>query len=329
MPKKFPTFDQCYQAVPDVIKPANFDIFWEEEIQRIKKRPLEPQQKLRIKTSIAKESYYDIQFRGHQDTFIQGYLTLPRKFKKVPLLITLHDYWENLSHLEMVHEKLVSHGIAHLHLYLQSREQLLQKPADDRQNTQNTKSEFVYPPLFLETYRQSSQDYGVFLILDVLRAIDFIRLNKDIQHTEVGILGRGLGAGLAVFAAAFRPESVKVLALERPSLVWIEQFLKWSSSQLALEYQKIVQHRKQKWKRTEEVYAIYSDAIFVAGKIKIPVLMSIGLEDPLHPAYCGFGLFNIIRSEKSMQIFTDENQDPQQRKERTRSIEFIVEHLAS
>ncbi|MCS7205888.1 MAG: acetylxylan esterase [Leptospiraceae bacterium] len=325
MAKKFPSFDECYHAKPVIEMPENFDTFWEEEILKLKKRPLEPIQKLRLKTNIAKESFYDIQFRGHLDNYIQGYLILPRKLKKVPLIITLHDYWKEFTLLNEMNQMISSQNIAHLHLYLQPQEILQQIHEEEKDDP---KKEFLFPTLFLDAYKQStSHDYGVFLVLDVLRSIDFIRLNKNIEHTKVGILGRGLGANLAIFAAALRPESIKVLALERPSLVWMEYFIKYSHSQLSKEYQKILQSKKQKVKKIIDSHSIYNDALLVANKIKVPTLISVGMEDEEHPSYCAFGFFNSIQTDKYMQVFTDEKQDPDQRKERTKSLEFLIERL--
>ncbi|GIX41812.1 MAG: hypothetical protein KatS3mg129_1545 [Leptospiraceae bacterium] len=177
----------------------------------------------------------------------------------------------------------------------------------------------------MDTYKQPFQyDYGVFLILDLLRAIDFIRLNKSIRHDKIAILGRGLGANLATFAAAFRPESVKVLSLERIAPVWFESFIKYSNSQLAKEYQKIIQLKKNKKQNT---YHFLNEPLYIVDKINIPVLMSVGLEDPEHPAYPAFGFFNLLNCDKSIQIFTDEKQDPDQKKERETSLNFIIEYL--
>lgn len=324
MAKKFLSFDECYSALPEVKKPKQLNSFWEEEILKIKKKPLEPVSKIKFKKTFAKESFYEIQYKGHLDTIIYGFFNIPRKFQKVPVVITLHDYWEEFSNLNFITSFLVSNGIAHLHLFLQDRN-IMQKTLNMDINSK--KNEFLYPALFLDTFKQPySYDYGVFLILDILRAIDFIRLNKSISHEKIGILGRGLGANLAIFAAYYKQESIKVIALERPSLFWIETFVKYSQSQLAKEYSKILQLKKQKQKDTE-VLTFYNEPLYFAQEINIPLIMSVGLEDQIHPAYSAFGFFNLYKGEKSMQIFTDENQDPENKKERKANLEFLVENL--
>ncbi len=326
MPKKFPTFDECYSAIPKIKRPEHFLSFWEEEIIKIKKKPLEPVSKLILRKSLTKGNLYDIQFRGHQENIIEGFLNIPRKLKKVPLVISIHDYWEKFERIEEINNTLIEKGIAHLHLYLHKRDFYTQQNFKQNENTE--KQEYKFPPIFLETFKQPFRyDYGVFLILDVLRSIDFIRLNKSIRHDKLGIYGRGLGANLAVFAAAFRPESVKVLSLERISPVWFEYYIKYSNSQLAKEYQKIIQLKKLK-KDDPSSYQFMNDPIFIADDIKIPVLMSVGLEDEIHPAFCAFGFFNLLKCDKNIQIFTDEKQDPMKIKEQSASLNFLIEHLS-
>jgi len=327
MPKKFPTFDECYKAIPEVRKPLNFDKLWEEEIIKIKKKPLEPVSKLKLRKSLTKTSNYEIQFKGHLDNIIHGYLIIPRKLTKVPAVISVHDYWQEFNNLEEMNQTLTNNGIAHLHLYLHKEEILEEHLKNISSSDKSKKIEFLYPPYFLDTFKQPfNYDYGVFLVLDLLRAIDFIRLNNSIRHDRIGIIGRGLGANLAVFAAAFRPESVKALALERISPVWFENFIKLSSSQLAKEYQKIVLLKKSQ-NKNQNLYEFLNEPLFIANKIQIPTIMSVGLEDPEHPAYTAFSFFNLLNCDKSMQIFTDENQDPNQKKERETSLQFLIENL--
>lgn len=325
MAKRLPTFDECYSALPKITVPKQFYIFWEEQILKLKKKPLEPVTKIKFKKSFAKESFFEIQYNGHLNKLVHGFINIPRKFQKVPIVITLHNYWEEFPQLNQITNFLYSKGIAHMHIYLQDKN-LLTKYGQFPTETKE-KKEFLYPALFLNTYKQPyAYDYGVFLILDILRAIDFIRLNKHIRHDRIGILGRGLGCNLAIFAAYYKSESVRALALERPSLVWIDAFVKYSQSQLSKEYQKILQLKKQKQKGIE-VFEFYNDPIYFAQEIQVPMLMSVGLQDTLHPAFAAFGFFNLYRGEKSMQVFTEETLDPNQEKERKASLDFLAQEL--
>ncbi len=322
MKKKYPSFDNCYNAIPSLPVFENFDTLWDELILNIKKRPLEPVTKLKFKKTFAKETLYEIQIKGHSDLPIHGFLNIPRRISKVPVVLTLSDYWEDLENLENITVFLSHKGIAHLHIYLFNKKQALEYQKN--QMSSNKKDTFSFPPLFLETFQKNPKDdYSIFLILDIIRAIDFVRLNKNLRHDRLGILGRGLGANLGIFAAAFRPESVKALALERPSLCWIESFLEYSESQIAKEYHRILKSRVFKEKKGK----LLNEPLYVVDKIKIPVMMSIQMDDPIHPAYPAFGFFNLLKCEKSMQIFTEDSRQDQIKIEREKNLKFLIEVL--
>lgn len=317
-----PGFDECYQARPEPIIPSQFQSFWNSVILSLKKVPLEPQLKLRLKRSIARESLNDIQFRSQNDTIISGFLNVPRKLKRVPTVITFHDYLSDFDRInESFTEPLSSAGIAHLYIKMRGHEKL-------SLNFANKPKEAVsLPTLFLAQQGiPFEQSYGVSLVLDALRAVDFLRLNKNINHSAIGILGRGLGCVPAMFAAAFKPESIKALSLERPGPVWHDEWQQLSQSPLSSEWNEWTKGRTVQKKELKERLK-YLDPLYLTSEIQCPVLMSTGLEDLIHPALPGFGLFNLLRTEKAMQIFTDEEQDPHQKKEHKQQVEFLIETL--
>ncbi len=316
-----PGFDECYQALPQLARPAQFQSFWNSVILSLKKVPMEPQLKLRLKRSFARETLHDVQFRTHNDTIQSGFLNIPRKLKRIPAVITFHDYLSDFESVnENITEPLSQAGIAHLHLNMRGHEA-------SQRSTRSRDAQAMPPTPFLDQQGQPfERSLAVSMILDALRAVDFLRLNRNINHTAIGLLGRGLGCVPALFAAAFKPESIRALALERPGPVWHEQWMSLSQSSLAREWSEWLKGRSaQKKELREKMKNI--DPIFLAEDIGCPVMMSTGLEDPEHPALPAFGLFNLLHTEKSMQIFTDEAQDPDHKKEHQKQVEFLIETL--
>ncbi|MBW7858982.1 MAG: acetylxylan esterase, partial [Leptonema sp. (in: Bacteria)] len=281
-----PRFDECYQARPEPIIPSQFQSFWNNVILSLKKVPLEPQLKLKLKRTIARESLNDIQFRSQNDTILTGFLNTPRKLKRIPVVITFHDYLSDFNRInESFTEPLSAAGIGHLYIKMRGHENL----ASNFNQTGKTKEPSSAPTLFLDQQGVPfERSYGVSLVLDALRAIDFLRLNKNINHSAIGILGRGLGCVPAMFAAAFKPESVKGLSLERPGPVWHEEWLQLSQSQLAVEWNEWTKGRSVQKKELRERLK-YLDPIYVTSEIQCPVLMSTCLEDSHQPGLPGFG----------------------------------------
>lgn len=319
-----PGFDECYQALPELTRPAQFQSFWNSVILSLKKVPLEPQLKLRLKRTFARESLHDVQFRSHNDTVLSGYLNIPRKLKRVPTVITFHDYLSDFERVnESITDPLSQAGIAHLYLKMRGHE----NPAVFARPTRSKDGAGAQTTFFLDQQGQPfERSFGVAIILDALRSVDFLRLNRNINHTAIGLMGRGLGCVPALFAAAFKPESVRALSLERPGPVWHEEWLQLSQSPLAREWNEWMKGRSaQKKELREKMRQI--DPVYLSQEINCPVLMSTGLEDAEHPALPGFGLFNLLRTEKAMQIFTDEAQDPDHKKEHQQQVEFLIEKL--
>lgn len=322
-----PNFDECYQARPAVERPAQFQAFWNSVILSLKKVPLEPQLKLRIKRSFARESLNDVQFRSHNDTVLSGFLNVPRKLKRVPAVITFHDYLSDFTRVnESITEPLSQAGIAHLYLRMRGHEHANLSPPGGHPRRGEPAARGARTFFLDQQGAPFERSFGVSIILDALRAIDFLRLNRSINHTVIGLLGRGLGCAPALFATAFKPESIRALALERPGPVWHERWLALADNEMAREWNEWMKGRSaQKRELREQMKQI--DPIYLSEEIGCPVLMSTGLEDPEHPALPGFGLFNLLRTEKSMQIFTDEVQDPEHKKEREQHIQFLIETL--
>jgi cephalosporin-C deacetylase-like acetyl esterase len=283
--------------------------------------------KLRLKRSFARESLNDVQFRSHNDTILSGYLNVPRKLKRVPAVITFHDYLSDFDRVnESITDPLSQAGIAHLYLKLRHHENLSMPAARLRGRGKDTGN--TIPTLFLDQQGQPfERNYGVAVILDALRAVDFLRLNRNINHTAIGMLGRGLGCVPALFAAAFKPESIRALGLERPGPVWHEQWLQLSQSPLAQEWNEWMKGRSSQKKDLREKMKLI-DPVYLSSDIGCTILMSTGLEDAEHPALPAFGLFNLLRTEKAMQIFTDEAQDPDHKKERQQQTDFLIEALS-
>jgi len=325
MAVRHPGFDECYQALPQLTAPGQFQSFWNSVILSLKKVPLEPQLKLRLKRTFARETLNDIQFRSHNDTFISGFLNVPRKLKRVPAVITFHDYLSDFQHIkDTITDPLSQAGIAHLYLKMRGHEDpsVIYRPSRSKDQANQPKT------FFLDQEGQPfDRTYGVSIILDALRAVDFLRLNRSINHTAIAILGRGLGCIPALFAAAFKPESIRCLALERPGPVWHTQWLQLAASPLADEWNAWLKGRTaHKRDLRENIKQI--DPVYLAGELKCPVFMSTAAEDDEHPAYPAFGLFNLFPVEdKSMWFSTDQSQDPHQKKERQKHIEFLIENL--
>ena len=331
-----PTFDDCYQALPELKLPRNLDRFWQDAILGLKRLPVEPQQKLVLKKSFGKESLSDIAFQSVGPAIIRGQLFVPRRRGKAPVVIHFPDYEEKASFPVAVKDysrTLTEKGIALLSVELRESAALAaaraarqrQSAASGRGNAANA-VEGPPPPIVQMGVDPMEDSYIVRSFLDGLRAVDFIRLQKGIDSARIGLLGRGLGAAMASFVAAMRADSVVALSLERPSPAWLGRWLDDAQSSMAEQIRYLLRSKsgsRTKWKKNLELI----DPLNWTSAVKVPILVSAGLEDRVHPPMSVFGYFNHLQTEKAMQFFTDEEQDPTGKKERLTSLDFLAEHL--
>ena len=118
--------------------------------------------------------------------------------------------------------------------------------------------------LFLVNYRgyggSSGQPAEAALFADALAVFDHVRR----EHSEIAVMGRSLGSGVAVFVASARPVERLVLVTAFDSLVNVaKEYFRWLPLGLLLR------------DRYESVSR--------AGEVKTPVLMVIAGEDEIIP----------------------------------------------
>lgn len=327
--------------------PRGLDKFWQDAILGLKRLPVEPHQKLVLKKSFGKESLSDISFQSIGPATIHGQLFVPRRRGKTPVVVHFPDYDERASFPGAVKDysrSLTEKGIALLSVALRSGPDSTPtvkavpggrattrtnstRPAGSRGSGGNTAElDIPVPPLISMGIDPMEKSYLVTCYLDALRAVDFLRLQKGVDSSRIGLLGRGLGSAMAAFVAAMRPESVVAMSLERLSPAWMQRWLDDSRGPVAEQVRELLRQKsgsRTKWKKNLDLV----DPLNWAPSYRIPVLVSAGLEDLVHPPLPVFGFFNHLQTEKSMQFFTDEEQDPTGKKERLTSLDFLAEQL--
>jgi cephalosporin-C deacetylase-like acetyl esterase len=172
------------------------------------------------------------------------------------------------------------------------------------------------------------QNFIFLAILDAVRAVDFLRLQKMIDSSRIGIIGRGLGGVAAAFAAVFKKNNVRALVIENMSYVWYPRWLEESTSAGRMELAEIlgsatVQKNRTRLKKSLE----YIDPLFIAEDLTIPVMLSANLKESENPPVPAFAFFNHLKTEKIAQIYPELNSDPSMSIQRSKSIEFMAEML--
>lgn len=319
------TFDECFQTFPALHPPQDFQAFWKQGLDALKRIPVEPRQKMLLKRSVVREQTTDVHYKSVGGYEIGAELMVPRKRGRLPCVITFHDYLENPS---LDPDRLIGDsGMAHLRVRLRAHE------------THSAPSVPGQPPLLPAHVKAAGlepleKSYLYLCFLDAVRAVDYVRLQESIDPNRIGVIGRGFGASLAVFAAGLYHDRVHAVALERPGFVHISKYLAESTAPLAFELREITgtsqpargAPRSRKGGKAKKNLE-YLDCLNLAGLLKQPFFVTTGLADTKNPPAPGFALFNHLQTDKTMDLCPDEEKDPAGLDQRRKSIEFMASVL--
>ena len=304
-------FDECFQTFPRLRSPANLTDFWNKAMQDFKKVPVEPRQKLVLKKSLGLESMMDVSFQSFGGARIRAILSIPRLRKRVPVVISFHDYH---AKPELV-KTFADRGVAHMAMELRDHNLRLETGSQGQKD--------VPAPHFrrygLEDL-ENSYPYACFL--DAIRCVDFIRLQKNIDPQRIALWGQGFGAALAVFVAVQRKD-IATLALENMGLTWMEGFLQESQGAAAQEIREIMEGMTPAKKTKLRKNLDYLDVLNWSEGLRKEALTLISLKDGINPPRSSFAFFNHLLGDKAMELFPEENAVLK----REKAVRFLSEKL--
>ncbi|PKL37709.1 MAG: hypothetical protein CVV44_15310 [Spirochaetae bacterium HGW-Spirochaetae-1] len=306
-------FDRYFQNLPDFDREKDFMNFWQKAMTDLKKIPLEPEVTKNSKKSDGSFSVFDVTFRSFMKTQVSGYLLKPKKVEKPPVIIYVHDY----NRVHEINTALLRHDTAYFFPTLRGHNFM---PAPE-------KTEQTSPGYLIENILDKETYYIKAVYLDILRSIDTLRLIKDINCGRIGIIGKGLGAAVALFASAFSDRIVS-LVLDTPSFCNLTLSQNISTSEAAREINDFITLTRGKKKQIKTTLT-YFDALNFADLVQCPVLTTVGFRDTQSPPDCIFGLFNNLLCDKTIEVYPDEGNSAGGEKQFTKSLDWLMEKINS
>jgi cephalosporin-C deacetylase len=302
-------FDRFFLHLPPLTKEEDFSTFWNYSISELKGIPLESAIE-KNNTQSEKFDIYNASFSGYKKYRIKGELYLPKAHEqKSKIIILIHDY--NLP--VKINIDLLDKDLAYFVLLLRGHDFPVNSPVN--------KEEPKTLGFMTDNLLDKDSFYLKQIYLDALRSIDFLRLNKNLDCKEIGIIGKGLGAAAAVFAAS-QSSRITSLVLDSPSFCYLELFQNFSKSDAANEINSFILNNKSQ-KIVIKKNLSYFDAINHLQKIIIPVLACIGLRDVISPPECAFALFNHLKCDKTAEIFPEDDHSAGGDSQFQKSIQWI------
>jgi cephalosporin-C deacetylase len=261
---------------------ADFDSFWKNSLKELKS--IDPDYQLTHLPEHSKLDYdmYHVSMRSLENELIMGYYAKPKKPGKHPVIVEYMGYGSSPYFPNQTWD-----GFAYFVLSI--RGQALNK------STNRFGTWFTYG------IDDHNKYYYRGAFMDVVRALDFVGSREEIDATRIAVRGSSQGGALSVAAAAL-DNRVKALAIGIPFLSDFRDYFKiapWPKSDVEAYLQ---EHPNVKWSTVYKTLS-YFDIKNLASRIRVPLLMGIGVQDEVCPPHINFAAFNQVKSEKSWMAF--------------------------
>ncbi len=295
-------FDECYSAEADVsVAPKDLDKFWAAQLARLKKVPLEVQTRKKVSRKLFTEQNLAVDFQSVDKYHMSAQFVAPRKLiGKPPLVVIFPDYGKET----VAYKGLMNAGIAQLVVRLRGHEAPRPVHSDDKTSGAKKKDEreesYGY---FGERLLEPAEYYANKIYLDAYRALEVARLRREIDTSRIGIIGQGVGAAQALFAAAYMQRG-EALFLENPAFLHLDETQNISDADYAREINSAARGGKKAKQQIKENLR-YFDPVYFAKKISASTAFSVNLTNKFAVPHGAFALFHLLKNEKDMFLFTE------------------------
>ncbi|WP_293888654.1 MULTISPECIES: acetylxylan esterase [unclassified Sphingobacterium] len=261
---------------------ADFDTFW--TANKAQLASVQPDYQLMLIPEQSKLDYemYHVSMRSLDNELIMGYYAKPKKAGMHPVIVEYMGYGSKPYFPNQSWD-----GFAYFVLSIRGQ------ALNEKSNHFGTW--FTYGMDNKNTYYYR----GAFM--DVLRALDFVSSRDEIDGERIAVRGSSQGGALSVVAASLDTR-VKALAIGIPFLSDFQDYFKiapWPKSDVD-HYR--AQHPEVSWKKVYQTLS-YFDIKNLASRIRVPLVMGIGVQDNVCPPHINFAAYNQVKSEKSWMAF--------------------------
>lgn len=261
----------------------DFEEFWIQTEQRLGE--IEPHYRVtkQIESKNRKLKLFEVEFHSFANVRVSGWLEIPNTPGPHPCVLRLPGYGQNMKPLNKFDDLAVfsfnirGHG--------NSQKDISGKPNNFWVRGLEDKDNYFYRGAYM----------------DCVRAMQFLKNHPQIDGQKIAVWGGSQGGGLALATAAFDPAVTYCIA-DIPFLVDWDNYFKltrWPEME-----QWVKSKEDQDWSSVLKTLS-YFDIMFLAPKIKCPVLSGIGLQDNVCPPTTIFCTFNRIVSPKKYVLYPE------------------------
>lgn len=278
-----------------------FDAFWRDVLAETRAVPLRPTMTPRPDLAEPGVIVYDTTYFSLDGVRIHGFYARPRAVpagRKLAAVVLLHGYGDHAYSSWAA--RFAKRGFAAISI-------------DERGHGSSTK-QIVYgttrtykpgfPGLMVDHITNPRLYSMVGIVADSDRAIDFLVSRPEVDTQRIGVTGGSMGGAMSVIIPAL-DSRVKAAAGGVPYLSDIPDSIRRAKADPFLEVTRYLERRPQD--RTKVMRTLsFVDTVQFAPKVKIPVLIGVGMQDYICPPPGIFKMYRRLRGPKQMLVRRDE-----------------------
>lgn len=282
---------------PEVAEPADFDVFWRDELDRARKQSLDIVF-AKARTDVRHAEVFDVTFAGHGGDPIRGWLFVPRRVAARPAVVV--EYVGYGGGRGRPFDWMTFSCAGHVHFVMDTRGQgggwRGADTADPQEDGAPGGRGFLTRGIF-----DPRRQYYTRLFVDAARAVEAARAHPRAADLPVVTTGASQGGGLALAAAHLASD----VAATMPDVPFLCDFAHAVRTTPVAPYSEIIEYCAVYPDRVAQVFhsLSYLDIVNHARRIHRPALFSVGLVDELTPASTVFAAYNHYPGPKAIEVY--------------------------
>lgn len=277
-----------------VVKPADFDTFWDNVLARSDALPLNATLTLDPLRSSEEVEVYEVHYDSLDQVRIAGWYCLPRnRPRPLPARVFYPGYISEPT-LPKAHaaQGYATFGVA-------PRGKL-------RSHRQFNPG---YPGLLTHNIVDPQSYAYLGFYVDAVRVIDFLlQRSEEVDPQRIGVQGSSQGGALTLVAAALRPQ-IKAASAGAPYLTGVVDAIDLTRT---YPYEEINDYLRVHPESREAIARTWSyyDCLNLADRIHCPIIVYIGLQDDVCPPETAYPLMDqLVSSEKRLYAYDGHGHD--------------------
>ncbi|MDF2724779.1 MAG: acetyl xylan esterase [Paenibacillus sp.] len=275
--------------MPDRYAPNDLDSFWEMTLAQFADKPLNDSRKL-AEPLFPWMDVYDVRYEGFDDTPIAGWFLLPRmeRGSKVPCIVTYYGYTGGRGYPERyAHWLMMGYAVFAVDVRGQKGD------TGNRLASSHGMAKGWISQGILDKYNC----YYRAVAIDSLKAVEWVSLQPEIDPGRIVVEGASQGGGIAMLTAALSDKPALAVA-GVPNMCHMDFGLLNSTGSLT-ELSQFVNEFPDKLDAVLDTLG-YFDMLNLAERIRIPVIITVGLKDTVCMPETIYAAYNRMTCEKEI-----------------------------